>query len=121
MPVEVFKVVHICGVLMIFAGLSGLVGLYNTGAPIRSGLRVAMAMIHGIGMLFVILSGFAIAGKLGYLNSIPLWIYLKLAIWLLLGVSMVMAKRKAQWGAGWLLAWVFLGSAAAYLALFKPV
>jgi len=121
MPVELFKVVHICGILMIFAGLSGLVGLYSTGGPVRAGLRVALAMIHGFGMLFVILSGFAMAGMLGYLNSIPLWIYLKLTIWLLLGVSMVFAKRKAGWGAGWLLSWVLLGTAAAYLALFKPV
>ncbi|MGZ3723746.1 MAG: hypothetical protein ACXVA9_12475 [Bdellovibrionales bacterium] len=121
MPVEFYKVLHLCGILMLFSGLAALWGVYSSGTAPAKNRRLALAMIHGFGMLFVLVGGFGMAAKLGMMSNLPVWIYLKLSIWLLLGGSMVLAKRKSQWGPGLLLFWVALGTSAAYLALYKPV
>src|SRR5665213_1069671 len=120
MPVEFYKVLHICGIIMLFSGLAALWGVYSTSAPARQQTRTVLAIIHCFGMLLILVSGFGMAAKLGFMAALPLWIYLKLAIWLLLGASMVLAKRKAHWGPGLICLWILLGTAAAYLAIYKP-
>jgi hypothetical protein len=121
MSLEFYKILHVCGILMLFSGLTGLWGVYSTGSTPRPATRMGLATVHGFGMMLILISGFGMAAKLGIMAALPLWIYLKMAIWLVLGGSMVLAKRKAQWGIGLLAFWILLGTAAAYLALFKPV
>jgi hypothetical protein len=121
MSYEFYKLLHICGILMIFSGLAALWGVYSTGQAPPPGRRKALAIIHGLGMLLVLVGGFGMAAKLGLMANLPLWLYLKISVWLLLGASMVLAKRKAQWGPALLLLWILLGASAATLALFKPV
>jgi hypothetical protein len=114
MSVAAYKVVHIFGVLLVFVAL---------GATLAEGSRRRLAsMTHGIGLLIVLIAGFGALARLGIHSpgNWPLWIWLKLVIWLVLGAAMIFAKRspaaaRALW---WLLP--LLGAAAAYLALFKP-
>ena len=121
MSVEAYKFLHICGILLLFSGLVGLWGTYASGAAPRKGLRIALSATHGLGMLALLVSGFGMAAYLGFGDHLPVWLYLKMSIWLLLGGSMVMAKRRADWGFALIALWIALGLAAAYLALFKPV
>ena len=117
---EIYKVLHILGILMLFSGLTALWGVCLKGVPTKS-LRISLALIHGVGMTLLLVSGMAMAGKLGVFTSGTTgWIWTKLAIWLALGGSMVLAKRKAQLGTGLLVLWIGLGTLAAYLAIFKP-
>jgi hypothetical protein len=114
MSVAAYKVVHIFGVLLVFVAL---------GAALGEGSRRRLAsMTHGIGLLIVLIAGFGALARLGIHSpgNWPLWIWLKLLIWLVLGAAMTFARRspaaaRALW---WLLP--LLGGAAAYLALFKP-
>lgn len=121
MSIEFYKLLHVLGILMLFSGLVGLWGTYASGSAPNKFLRVALSITHGIGMLLLMISGFGLAAKLGLTSGLPLWLYLKMAIWLALGGSMVLAKRKALWGPRLIGLWVTLGGLAAYLALFKPV
>jgi hypothetical protein len=114
MSLAAYKVIHIFGVLLVFAGLGAMLGE-------GSRRRLASAS-HGIGLLIVLIAGFGALARLGLSGpgSWPLWIWLKLAIWLLLGAAMTVGKRSPA--AARALWWVVpvLGAAAAYLALFKP-
>ena len=114
LSVAAYKVAHIFGVLLVFVAF---------GAALVDGSRRKLAtMTHGIGLLIVLVAGFGALARLGIHGpgGWPLWIWLKLLIWLALGAAMTVARRspataKALW---WLLP--LLGAAAAYLALFKP-
>lgn len=106
---------------MLFSGLTGLWGVYVLGTSPKKSLRIGLAVIHGVGMTLVLISGFAMAGKLGvFASGTTGWLWAKLVIWLALGGSMVLAKRKAQLGTGLLGLWIALGTLAAYMAIFKP-
>lgn len=121
MSLEFYRVLHLCGIFMLLSGLAALWGVYATTAQPPAGQRRALAIIHGMGMLFALLGGFGMAAKLGFLANFPLWLIFKIVIWLMLGGSMVLAKRKASVGPTLVLIWVALGTLAAYLALIKPV
>lgn len=121
MSIEFYRVLHLCGIFMLLSGLAALWGVYVSSGQPPAGQRKALAIIHGMGMLFALLGGFGMAAKLGYLASFPLWLILKIVIWLVLGGSMVLAKRKASIGPTLVLIWVALGTLAAYLAITKPI
>lgn len=116
------KLFHLVGVMLIFLGLGGMVfAAYAGFGPAKKQIRRAAALCHGVGLLFILVSGLAMLSSLGLLHGDPPgWIKAKFCIWLLLGGSISLAARVSR--AIWILipAWVLLGGAAAYLALYKP-
>lgn len=87
MSLEFYKVIHLVGILFLFAGIGGFLTYGFDHAP-----RVKMVgMLHGIGLLLVLISGFGMSAKLGI--GFPVWMILKLAIWLVLGALLAFAKR----------------------------
>lgn len=121
MSSEFYKLFHIVGFLMALSGLVGLWGIYSCGTAPSKNRRVGLALIHGVGMALLVVTGFGRASQLGIASHLPLWIYLKIVIWLALGASMTLAKRKANWGVGLVLGWIALGGLAAFIALYKPI
>jgi hypothetical protein len=117
---ELYRIFHILGFLMVFAGLCGLWGLYSAGQAPAKNARVALALIHGLGMALVLVTGFGRLAQLGIMASLPGWVIAKIVIWLILGGSMTLAKRRSQWGIQLVVLWLVLGATAAYLALLKP-
>lgn len=114
---EILKVIHILGIALIVTGLAALWGAsFHAKARLEKKIRIQLALVHGIGMALVIISGFMLLGSTGMGG----WVYGKFLIWLTLGGSMVLAKRKSHWGSGLLLLWVTLAGCAAWLALVKP-
>ncbi|MGE0528456.1 MAG: hypothetical protein AB7G93_19795 [Bdellovibrionales bacterium] len=120
MSYEFYKVTHIVGILMLFCGLAALWGVTRLGGTITRHIRVSLGLLHGIGMVVVLVSGFGLLARLGVFGSIPTWAWVKMGIWLLLGGSMVLAKRKSHWGISLILLWLTFGGFAAYLAINKP-
>lgn len=117
---EFYRILHVAGILLLFSSLAGIWGLYAGGGTPQKNLRVTLAALHGLGLAIILLSGFALAGQLGALNSLPLWLVLKAVIWLALGAGLALAKRKALWGIKLMWLWVILGTLAGYLAIYKP-
>jgi len=114
LSLSVYKVVHVLGVVVLFMGL---------GAALSgSGRRRLATMSHGIGLVIILVAGFGALARLGIhgFSNWPLWLWLKLVIWVLLGASLAMSKRSAA--AAKALWWIVpvLGAAAAYLAIYKP-
>ena len=120
LPLEFYRWLHIVGLLFIFSGLLVLVGARVAGATPNRKTEQVYLIVHGVGMLFMLVAGFGAMARLGYMTEWPWWIYPKLAIWLALGGSATLAKRKASWGLALILVWIGLAGVGAYLGIFKP-
>lgn len=118
---EFYRWLHIVSLLMIFSGLAGLVAARVGGGKSTKKFDRSLALIHGFGMLGMLVAGFGAMARLGFMQGgWPWWIYVKLVIWLAMGGSMTLAKRKAAWGPWLLLAWVATAAVGAYLGIYKP-
>ena len=118
MSLEFYRWLHIVGIVSLFASLAAL-----WGARLASGnakLDKTMGMLHGLALLLMLVSGFGMLARLGIMGGWPIWVVIKLVIWLALGASLTLAKRKADWGYALLVGWLVLGALAAYLGIFKP-
>ena len=112
MSAEFYKVVHILGIAFVMMGLGG--------AWMAQAKAKVPAMLHGIGLLAILVSGFGMVAKYDYDLGGSGWIHAKLGLWVLLGALIAIARKlpKAQ-------ALVFVGgpllvALSAYIALYKP-
>ncbi|MFT5465194.1 MAG: putative membrane channel-forming protein YqfA (hemolysin III family) [Verrucomicrobiales bacterium] len=112
------KIIHIIGAFMMIIGISALV-MQKQGDS-----KKLPMMFHGIGMLVLFIAGIAwlvFASKLGqdYKMSQP-WVLTKMIIWLIFGVSVVLAKKGIifKGAVGWL-AIIVLGGVAVAMAVLK--
>ncbi len=116
MSLLAYKVLHLVGGFLLFAALG-----YLALRPADKAIKLP-SISHGIALLLLLVSGFGMLAKLGIMGlSWPLWIWLKLVIWLLLGAALVLVRRLPRHAALWWWLFPLLGGAAAYLALYKPV
>lgn len=117
---QFYRVLHLAGLMLLFSSLAALWGVNLAGGLKERRTRMALSLLHGVGLLFLLVSGFAMLAKLGFLVDIPVWAYIKLGIWVLLGAGLALAKRKAHWGIPLVLLFVLAGTYAAYLCVYKP-
>jgi hypothetical protein len=113
MSLEFYKWIHLLGLMMLFCGLAGLWGSRSMGR--------SLSLLHGIGMLFLLVGGFGMMARMGIVQGWPGWIYVKLCVWLALGAGIALAKRKSHWGMKLIGLWIGLGALAAYMGIFKPL
>jgi hypothetical protein len=116
-----YKVLHLLGVVLLFTAFGGL--LVAARAGVQSGVsRKVAGITHGVALVVILIAGFGALAKLGLSNPgiWPVWLWLKVVIWLLLGAAVVAIKRSPR--SATLLWWVLplLGAAAGWLALTKP-
>lgn len=117
MSVEFYRLVHLSGLILTFAGLAGSWGVYASGGKPKGSIRAWVGVGHGLGLTLLLISGFGMLAKLGYLANLPLWAIGKVVIWISLGGAIALLKRRLPWA---LPACVLLGIAAAYLCVYKP-
>ena len=114
MPYEFYKVLHIVGMVM---AVSGLMVRFTVGVE---KWKKPSAIVHGIGLAILFVAGFGLMARIGIQTPWPLFIYLKLGLFLVLGGLLAIGKRKPEWsGYGWAATIVVVGLAA-YLAITKP-
>lgn len=112
-----YKVAHLFGIMLMFSALGALVVAAAGDADPR--LKKLGGMAHGIALVLILVAGFGLIARQGFAGGWPLWIWLKLLIWLLFGAATVVA-RKAGARAGWLLVLLpVLGAVAAWLAIYR--
>lgn len=116
MSVFFYDFLHVVGVMFLFAGFGALLSAEN---------RSRAMMLHGIGLVILLVAGFGILAKnhpaapAVYSYTAP-WVLAKLVIWLILGALPVLAKKRVLPVGGVITLAIVLGSAAAYLCFFKP-
>ncbi len=117
-----YKLVHFAGIFATLMALGGIT-LHVAGAGNREPFKMRKwaAMFHGLGLFLVLLGGFGLLARLQGGAPLPLWIYLKLSIWLVLGAAPVLIYRKHEYAKIIWFATFGLALAAACLALYKPV
>jgi cytochrome bd-type quinol oxidase subunit 2 len=127
MPIEVYRVLHLFGIFGLMCSLAGLamVAWQTRGAQAVkdevNGARKRLTILHGIAMLVVLVAGFGMMAKLGLMSVWPIWVILKIVIWLVFGAAPALIRKGAESGRAWLIVLPLLGAVSAYLAIFHPV
>lgn len=109
--------------MVLFACLGGAVILGLRGGDDRdvAPLRRLLMIGHGVALLVVFVAGFGLMAKRGIMGGgWPLWIWIKLALWLLLGGSVTLVRRSPEMGRVWLFLWPVVGAAAVWVVMAKP-
>ena len=120
---QFYNVVHIVGIILIMSALGGAaVRTMTVGAEEPPSTRRMLALLHGIGAFLVLLGGFGMLARLGFLHgaSFPGWLWVKLLIWGILAVALFIPRRRPKLARPLLLALPLLGGLAAYMAIYKP-
>jgi hypothetical protein len=117
---EFYKVLHISGVFMVLTGLAGILAVRMVAVQIPDRPRRLFFLFHGLGLIIALVGGFGLAARMGMMQGLPMWVYAKLAIWVILGGAIVLAKRRGQMGGPMMLVFLGLGALAAWLAVNKP-
>jgi hypothetical protein len=102
--------------MCLFIGIGGQIAMSSTSDP---GKRKLFGMMHGIGLLLLLLAGFGFLGiaKLGT----PAWAWGKTVLWLALGAYPMLTKRRVLSDGALIVGALLLGTLLAYLGMFKPL
>jgi len=120
MPYEFYKVLHFLGLFLTLSGLFGyLAVIWNRSEP-RPPLRKLWMVTHGVGLVFMLVSGFGLAARLGLVRGLPLWVLLKIAVWVCVGALIALVKRRQTQAPLWYGLGLALVLTAALLAVTKP-
>lgn len=111
MSYQFYQIIHYSGIIVLFFGLGALFGAGRSLKP--------AAIAHGVGLLLVLVGGFGLQAKL-MPGQFPGWMISKIAIWIVLGATLVLLKRKVLPPIGAALLAVGLGVVATLLAVLKP-
>lgn len=120
MSYEFYKVLHLVGVFLTLTGLIGVATLKWVVPDMPKGPKRAFFLMHGVGLLIAFVAGFGLAARLGMFAKLPGWVWAKIALWLVMGGVIALAKRKGDMGTPLILAFVALAGFAGWLAIFKP-
>ena len=117
MSYNVYKVLHLTGVFMVFLSLGGAI-VRSQVAQSNGGTKKLVGIVNGIGLLISFVAGFGLMAKLGI--GFDGWIITKLLIWFAFGGSLALVNRKNDLATPVLVVAILLGALAAYLAIAKP-
>ena len=121
-PYETYKVLHILSVLLAFATLGGLALTVANGATkSTSSVRKLISITHGVATFIILLGGFGALARLGVMHgSLPGWILVKLACWVVLAVLVAIPYRKPELARAIFWSLPVLGGVATVMAIYKP-
>ena len=121
---QFYNVVHIIGIILLMSALGGAAvrAMVSSTEEIPS-VRRLLAILHGSGAFLVLLGGFGMLARLGFMHgaSFPGWLWVKLGIWLTLAVALIVPRRRPELARPLLLALPLLGGLAAFMAIYKPL
>jgi hypothetical protein len=122
MPYEFYKAMHFFGIVMLFTALGGTVlHAINGGSKTTNAARSLVAAFHGIALALILIGGFGMMARLGYISGWPGWIYGKLAAWVTLPILGAIAEKKPQHARTVLVLIPIVGLFAAWMAVYQPV
>jgi len=119
---DVYKLVHILGILLVFSSFGGLVlHAINGGTKVTNVGRRLVTTSYAAGLLLILLGGFGMLARLDIVQGgLPGWVWFKLVVWIVIGGLIALPYRKPEASR---LLWILgpaLGLLAAWAGLFKP-
>lgn len=121
---SVYNIVHIVGIILAMLALGGaaILAIATPAGATPRPTRRLLAILHGIGVFLVLLGGFGMLARLGITHSgFPGWIWVKLAVWVVVAAALFLPRRNPALAKPLLFALPILGGLAAYMAIYKPV
>lgn len=109
-----YKIIHLAGVMGLFAALGGLMAADHRKPAMLRGY----VAFHGAALLVILISGFGIHAKTG-IEGFPAWLVVKLVVWGLMGAALVVFKRRLIPTRIAMAIVILLGVVAAYLGIYK--
>jgi hypothetical protein len=113
MPLPFYHIVHLVGFMILFAGIGLL-----AGGPAN---RKPAAMLHGTGLLLILVSGFGLLAKMGITTSYPQWVIYKWVLFAILVFLPLIGKRKILPMPVVVTLAFLCGGTLAWLGYLKPV
>ena len=107
-----YKIIHLTGISLLALGVGGMMA--------GGEKRKTFAMLQGIGLVVMLVSGFGLLAKLKFTPYIPNFAIMKIAIWCLIGALPVLFRKlKTPLPAAILISLILVGTMA-YLGVVKP-
>lgn len=94
MDPNIYQVLHIVGIAMVFLGYGALLAR-SMAAPNNKSVRRLGSITGGVGLLLILVAGFGLISKLGHSFTAP-WLIVKMVIWLALGALIIQINRKPK-------------------------
>ena len=119
---QFYKISHLIGLILVVSSLGGMtLNIILDGTRDHIWKKPVM-MAHGFGMVLLLVGGMGMLARMGVAHSgLPAWVWLKMFIWLLLGLPSLVLKKKPDWARGLWFGVIFLAACAGYIAVFKPL
>ncbi len=115
MPHTFYLVLHVAGLVLLTLSLGGMIAQRQASVDSRPKI---LLVFHGLGLFLLLLAGFGMLARLSIGFPWPLWIWVKVTLWLLLGAFPSLSKRFDA-GLGWYITAILLVLAAA-MGVLKP-
>jgi hypothetical protein len=91
------------------------------GTKAENPFRKALGAAHGIAALLILTGGFGMLARMGIVQGgLPVWVLLKITIWVALAAAMALPYLSRTWARGLLVAMPVLAALAGATALLKP-
>jgi len=116
MSFQVYTLLHIIGIVLVFMALGALAfhGA-NGGTKETNNVRGLIMASHGVGVLLILVAGFGMLAKLQSMSAgLPGWLHPKLLVWVLIGAAPAVLVRKPEWGKAMWFVVLVLAAVAAY-------
>jgi len=119
-PYATYKVLHLAGIFFLLFSLSSYLIIVNSNT---NKLKKLASIMHGVSLLIILVGGFGLLARLGVMHGsgFPVWVWAKLAIWILMGAMVIFIKKFQDLSTAIWFAVPILEIIAAYLAVYKPV
>lgn len=117
MSYEVYNVIHVIGVIFLFTALGTLAA---TAGSASAPFRKVASVTHGVALALIFVAGFGLLARLGHFGEIPIWAYVKMALWAVLALCVVPLKRRPEWAPVLWFLMPVVGGVAVWLAVAQP-
>jgi hypothetical protein len=119
---EVYKILHLGGMFLLFTVLGGIaLHVLNGGTRESNAGRKLVGALHGIALFIILLGGFGMLARLGLTSGFPGWVWVKLAVWVVIPIVGTLPYRKPATAKAVLFALPLIGAFTAWVAIVKPV
>lgn len=120
MSLAFYNVLHVAGLILVFFAVGAFLHHQATAPGTQNPRKRVLMIQHGVGLLFVLVSGFGQFARLGITFPWPTWAWIKIGIWLLFAVVTRLAGEGGKNANLWWSLSILAAIVAAWLGIMKP-